>query len=59
VPCGFDLSARQVREPHGLVWYWYGDSELANEIPWFPKRRIRVREPASWSATIPFHTFAS
>ena len=37
VPRGFDLPARQVREAHGLIWYWYGDSEPAAEIPWFPE----------------------
>ncbi len=37
VPRGFDLPTRQVREAHGLVWYWYGDSDPATEIPWFPE----------------------
>ena len=31
------MPTRQVREAHGLVWYWYGDSEPATEIPWFPE----------------------
>ena len=33
---GFDLPTRQIREEHGLIWYWYGESEPAAEIPWFP-----------------------
>ena len=37
VPRGFDLPTRQVREAHGLIWYWYGESEPAAEIPWFPE----------------------
>jgi phenylpropionate dioxygenase-like ring-hydroxylating dioxygenase large terminal subunit len=37
VPRGFDLPTRQVREAHGLIWYWYGDREPAAEIPWFPE----------------------
>ena len=35
VPGGFDLPPRPVREAHGLVCYWYGDS--ATEIPRFPE----------------------
>ena len=37
VPRGFDLPTRQIREVHGLIWYWYGDSEPSAEIPWFPE----------------------
>jgi phenylpropionate dioxygenase-like ring-hydroxylating dioxygenase large terminal subunit len=37
VPHGFDLPRHPVRESHGLIWYWYGDSEPAAEIPWFPE----------------------
>jgi phenylpropionate dioxygenase-like ring-hydroxylating dioxygenase large terminal subunit len=37
VPRGFDLPTRPIREAHGLIWYWYGDSEPAAEIPWFPE----------------------
>ena len=37
VPRGFDLTLRQVREAHGLIWYWYGESAPAAEIPWFPE----------------------
>ena len=36
MPRGFDLPTRQVREAHGLIWYWYGESAPAAEIPWFP-----------------------
>ena len=37
VPRGFDLPTRQIREEHGLIWYWYGESAPAAEIPWFPE----------------------
>ncbi len=37
VPRGFDLPTRQIREVHGLIWYWYGDSKPSAEIPWFPE----------------------
>ena len=37
IPRGFDSPARRVCEAHGLIWYWYGDSEPAAEIPWFPE----------------------
>ncbi len=37
VPSGFDLPTLPIREAHGLIWYWYGDSEPAAEIPWFPE----------------------
>ena len=37
VPRGFDLQPHHVREEHGLIWYWFGDSQPASEIPWFPE----------------------
>lgn len=37
VPHGFDLPTCRTREAHGLIWYWYGDSEPVSEIPWFPE----------------------
>ena len=37
MPRGFDLPTRQIREAHGLIWYWYGESAPAAEIPWFPE----------------------
>ena len=37
VPRGFDLPPHHVREAHGLIWYWFGESEPASEIPWFPE----------------------
>ena len=35
VPRGFDMPTLPVREEHGLIWYWYGNSEPAQQIPWF------------------------
>ena len=37
VPRGFDSPARIVRQEHGLIWLWYGESTPADEIPWFPE----------------------
>jgi phenylpropionate dioxygenase-like ring-hydroxylating dioxygenase large terminal subunit len=36
VPPGFDLATLNVREEHGIVWYWYGEGEPAQEVPWIP-----------------------
>lgn len=36
VPPGFDLATFNVREEHGIVWYWYGEGEPACEVPWIP-----------------------
>ena len=33
VPRGFDLPTRQVREAHGLIWYWYGESATRRGNP--------------------------
>lgn len=37
VPRGFDVRTRAVREEHGLIWLWHGESAPAGEIPWFPE----------------------
>src|SRR5271155_2446493 len=34
VPEGFTLPARNVREEHGIIWYWYGEGEPSREVPW-------------------------
>ena len=34
VPDGFNLPAISVREEHGIIWYWYGDGEPSQEVPW-------------------------
>jgi phenylpropionate dioxygenase-like ring-hydroxylating dioxygenase large terminal subunit len=36
VPPGFNLPTLNVREEHGIVWYWYGEGEPAREVPWIP-----------------------
>ena len=36
VPPGFDLHTIDVREEHGIIWYWYGEGEPAREVPWIP-----------------------
>ncbi len=36
VPEGFDLAVLNVREQHGIIWYWHGDGEPAREVPWIP-----------------------
>lgn len=36
VPQGFDLHPINVREEHGIIWYWYGEGEPAREVPWIP-----------------------
>jgi phenylpropionate dioxygenase-like ring-hydroxylating dioxygenase large terminal subunit len=37
IPHGFDSPVLPVREAHGLIWFWHGESEPAAEIPWFPE----------------------
>jgi len=37
IPGGFDSPVLPVREAHGLIWFWHGESEPAAEIPWFPE----------------------
>ncbi len=44
----FDLPTLPLREAHGLIWYWYGDSEPAQEIPWFPE----APDPGPRTATV-------
>ena len=34
VPRGFDLKPREVREAHGLIWFWYGEGASRAELPW-------------------------
>ena len=36
VPDGFNLPTLDVREEHGIIWYWYGDGEPSSEVPWIP-----------------------
>jgi phenylpropionate dioxygenase-like ring-hydroxylating dioxygenase large terminal subunit len=36
VPDGFNLHTINVREEHGIIWYWYGEGEPALEVPWIP-----------------------
>ena len=44
---GFDVPRRIVREAHGLIWYWHGDSEPFEEILRFLRHQTRAREPAT------------
>jgi len=37
IPRGFDSPVLPVREAHGLIWFWHGQSEPTAEIPWFPE----------------------
>ena len=39
VPQGFDIAPVEVREKHGVIWYWYGDSPSSAEVPWFEQAR--------------------
>ncbi len=36
VPDGFNLHALNVREEHGVIWYWHGEGEPSHEVPWIP-----------------------
>ncbi|HEY6419139.1 MAG TPA: aromatic ring-hydroxylating dioxygenase subunit alpha [Candidatus Binataceae bacterium] len=36
VPDGFNLSTLNVREEHGIIWYWHGEGEPSREVPWIP-----------------------
>jgi phenylpropionate dioxygenase-like ring-hydroxylating dioxygenase large terminal subunit len=36
VPTGFDLHTIDVREEHGIIWYWYGGGKPSLEVPWIP-----------------------
>ena len=55
---GFDVPRRIVREAHGLIWYWHGDSEPFEEILRFLRHQTRAREPATCSATTRFRICA-
>ena len=48
VPHGFDLPTHPIREEHGLIWLWYGESAPAHEIPWFPE----APDPTPRSSTV-------
>jgi phenylpropionate dioxygenase-like ring-hydroxylating dioxygenase large terminal subunit len=36
VPDGFNIPVLNVREEHGIVWYWHGEGEPSQEVPWIP-----------------------
>ena len=55
IPEGFDLIPHEIREGHGLIWYWYGEAKSEAELPWFDGAGSERGVSASASRTLPVH----
>jgi nitrite reductase/ring-hydroxylating ferredoxin subunit len=53
VPAGFDLEPIAIREEHGLIWMWHGDSaRRTTELPWLAE----IPEPGGATASYSYET---
>jgi phenylpropionate dioxygenase-like ring-hydroxylating dioxygenase large terminal subunit len=56
IPGGFDLVPCPVREGHGLIWYWHGETDPGDaQLPWFADTALERGVSASASRTLPVH----
>ena len=54
VPRTLDMPTRLIREEHGLIWLWHGESEdAASQLPWFDTAPEPNRGVASFQREFP------